>query len=190
MEKEVYEDILRILERTIEILREREDKDVFELKDLSDHTLHDASIYQDLDSVQIATIVFALYKLFDRKIVVSDVMYARICSEFEAAFSMLSSRDFGRYNEHIQNLFTLVRKIDDSGASHYLEQVIDKARVTKGGKLFEHGLGIKRAAEIMGIMEWELMGYVGKTQAVERQKSAGVGAAQRVKLALQLFGVK
>lgn len=188
MEKEVREDILSILRRTIEILREREEKDIFELKELSEHTTHDASIYQDIDSVQIAIVTFALYKLLERGVEISDVYYKRIDEEFHQAYHALTANDFHGYNEHVQNLFFIVKKIDQR-ASTYIEEVVDKARITKGSKLFEHGLSAKRAAEIMGVSEWELLGYIGRTQVIERYKTGGTSAPERLRFALGLFGV-
>ena len=70
----------------------------------------------------------------------------------------------------------------------YVDEVLDKARITKGSRLFEHGLSAKRAAEIMGVSEWELISYTGKTNIADRQP-AGITTKRRLAHALKLFGV-
>ena len=47
----IREDIIKILERVIDILAVKETKDIIELKELSNHTIHNASIFQDKDSI-------------------------------------------------------------------------------------------------------------------------------------------
>lgn len=188
MEKEVRRDIIWILGQVIKILDCQESKDILELKDLSNHTIHDASIYQDIDSMQIAVATYAIYKLFDRGIAISDDYYEKIIQEFREALNVLELNRFGEYNEHIETIFFLIKKIDQS-ALVYIEEVLDKARITKGSKLFDHGLSAKRAAEIMGITEWELLNYLGKTEIVDRHQTGGMSAKRRVQQALELFEI-
>ena len=54
MDKIIKKDILSIISKTIAILKIKEEKDIIELKELSNHTIHNASIFQDEDSVSIA----------------------------------------------------------------------------------------------------------------------------------------
>ena len=187
MEKEVQEDILSVLLHVIRVLQEQQEKDILILKDMSNHTIHDASIYQDIDSVQIAIATYALYKLFDRGVEIPAAYYKKILEEFDLAYSMLQKDKFGDYNEHIENVFYLIKKIDQS-ALIYIQEVMDKARVTKGSKLFEHGLSAKRAAQIMGISEWELLSYLGKTEIIDKYTPGGLHTKKRLQQALQLFG--
>ena len=186
MEKEVRDDILAILKRTIEILKEREEKDVLELKELSDHTVHDASIYQTIDTMEMAIVVYSLYKFLDRRVPIPEKLYQQLQKELATAYDSLIINDLHTYNEHTQGLFEIIRKIDQSMPT-YVQEVIDKARITKGNKLFEHGLTAKRAAEIMGVTEWELLSYIGKTTTIDKYKMGGISVKKRLGYAEELF---
>ena len=65
MENKVRKDILKVLHRAIDILSVREEKDVLELKELSNHTIHNSSIFQDEDSISFAILMYCLAKLIE-----------------------------------------------------------------------------------------------------------------------------
>jgi hypothetical protein len=186
MEQEVKKDILDILSRAVEILRVREEKDVLELRELSDHTIHDASIYQEIDAVQIATLMYALYKILERKMDFPDKHYQKLNSALQNAYNTLERGRFKEYNRAIQDAFTIIATIDQK-ASQFMQQVIEKAKITKGSRLFHHGLSTKRAAEIMGVSEWQLQGYIGKTREQETTPQS-VGVKKRLQYAFEVFG--
>src|SRR3989338_3046342 len=66
MDETVRKDALSTIDRVIEILRVKEWNDIPELKDLSNQTIHNASVFQDECSVSIAIVVYALYKIIER----------------------------------------------------------------------------------------------------------------------------
>ena len=66
MESAVRNDALRIISRVIEILEAKEEKDPMELKELSNNTIHNASVFQDECSVSIAVLIYALSKIIER----------------------------------------------------------------------------------------------------------------------------
>ncbi len=80
--------------------------------------------------------------------------------------------------------FDFINKIDTK-LKLYIEEVISKAKVKKGSKLHEHGLSIARTAEVLGISQWELMNYVGKTTI---STVDGVDVKTRLNFARKLFG--
>ena len=70
-------------------------------------------------------------------------------------------------------------------------KVINKAKINKGSRIYEHGISIGRTSDLMGISQWELMSYVGKTNIEdigETQKVTSV--RKRIAIAKQLFGAK
>jgi hypothetical protein len=60
-----------------------------------------------------------------------------------------------------------IMKLDKS-FRQYTEFVLDKAKLKKGAKMFEHGVSISQVADLLGISEWDLMHYSGKTRIMER----------------------
>jgi len=75
----------------------------------------------------------------------------------------------------------------DSKLSVYVEEVFDKAKINKGSRLHEHGLSLGRTAKILGVSEWELMDYVGKTGIADVKLNLTKNIGERLKFARSLF---
>ncbi|MEK6809961.1 MAG: hypothetical protein AABY40_04760, partial [Nanoarchaeota archaeon] len=58
----------------------------------------------------------------------------------------------------------------------------------KSAALFEKGLSIGQAAGLMGLSNWDLQAYAGKTTALDQHEES-IPATKRVSTALKLFGV-
>mgnify|MGYP006294754035 FL=1 len=183
MNDTVKEDILSILKKVIDILEVKQAKDVIEIKRLSDHTIHNASIFQGEDSISVAILIYGLSKLVERK--QGELDYKRFLGMMQDAASLLMQNDVDKYRETIKKLFKLVSSID-SKLKLYINEVIKQAQIKKGSKIYEHGISLARAAEMLNLSQWELMGYIGKTTLAEiAEKKIDVRA--RLKLARGLF---
>lgn len=154
----VKKDILAVLAKVIMSLKEN---DFTTLGELSNHVIHDASIFQDDDSVSFAILVYALSKTIQRCIECGHPV-AKFQSILQDACAALERDDDNRYREKVRTIFTTIQSAD-AKLRLYIEEVINKAKIKKGSKLHEHGISVARTAEILGIGQWELMSYVGKT---------------------------
>ena len=67
MDEVVKKDVLNVLSDVVKILKVGEETDVIELMELSNHTIHNASVFQDEDSVSIAILIYSLSKVIERK---------------------------------------------------------------------------------------------------------------------------
>ena len=185
MQPRIKEDILAVLERAIEILKIREEKDVFELSELSDHTIHNASIYQDEDSISVAVLIYAIYKIIERPAYLEEKYYSQIQNCLSDAKKFLKRDNIQNYRKAIKFCFKVISKIDEK-LKMYIEEVITKAKIKKGSKIFEHGISVERVAGLLGISQWELMQYIGKTQIFEKEKFVDDVKA-RIKFTRELF---
>jgi hypothetical protein len=188
MEYVVRKDILSILRKAIQFTKKEE---IPALDELSNHTIHDASIFQDKDSIKIAVIIYALSKIIHRsegktdewdkarKEVMTDLL--------EARFYLEKSQD-DKYREVLKNVLDHIGKID-SNLKLYVDDVLDKAKIVKGSKLYEHGVSIERAAEILEVSQWELMSYLGKTKIIDAYKEGVLPVAKRLIYAKKIFGL-
>ncbi len=183
MNDQIKEDILSIIEQAVVILGEKEQIDASQLEELSNHTIHDASIYQDFDAVSVAILIYALYKVCKE---LGSKDYARISDELEDARNHLWRNKLAAYNKSIQRLFSRITNISKK-TSMFITEVLDAAKIKKGAQLFKHGISAARAAEILGITQWELLGYLGTTQLPESVEIA-VPTRKRLELAFALFG--
>ncbi|MBI2564818.1 hypothetical protein HYV79_02405 [Candidatus Woesearchaeota archaeon] len=154
----VKEDIISVLLQSINELKAGK---YHELSELSNHVIHDASIYQDNDSLSVAILVYALSKVVQR-CCEQKIDYTQFYPPLETAIIALKKEQYGSYNKSIEKIFRLIEKTD-ARLKLYIQEVIDKAKIKKGQKLHEHGLSVGRTAEMLGITQWELLNYIGKT---------------------------
>jgi hypothetical protein len=182
MEPVVRQDILIVLDKAVKAIRAG---DVGELNALSNQTIHNASIYQDEDSISVAILVYALSKIVQRFIERGESMDG-VSTRLAQAAGKLRTLDVDGFRDDIHHLFEVVSGMDRK-IRLYIEEVIEKARVKKGGKMYEHGLSIARTAEVLGISQWELQSYIGKTALTEISHSATSDVRKKLDLARSLF---
>ena len=179
----IKRDILAVLNELVEIIKVKEESDIAQIKELSNHVIHNASIFQDEDSISVAVLIYALSKIIERK--QRDLDYNKILSMLNSCISNLKNNQDDLFRKSIKNIFNFIRTVDDK-LKMYIYEVINQAQIKKGCKLCEHGISIARASEVLGISQWELMHYIGKTTLID-QFSEPVNVAKRLKIARSLF---
>ena len=97
----------------------------------------------------------------------------------------LKNNDDNGFRKSIKNMFNFIRTMDQK-LRLYIHEVINQAQIKKGCKLCEHGISIARASEVLGISQWELMHYLGKTTIID-QFGEAVNVSKRLKIARSLF---
>lgn len=178
---QIKEDIAKVLEQTIKAVKAGDAQTVSEL---SNHTIHNASVFQDSDSLETAILVYALAKMLQR-CCEQGINYSRVIPLLQNAKSNLMQDDEEGYRKSVKKLFETIKQLD-SRMKLFVQEVIIKAQIKKGSKLHEHGLSIGRTAELLGISQWDLMSYVGLQ---EHEPLPGVNVKERLKTARRLFGI-
>ena len=179
----IKRDILAVLNDLVEILKVKEESDIAKIKELSNHVIHNASVFQDEDSVSVAILIYALSKVIERK--QRDVDYEKLFGMLNSCILNLNNNDDDTFRKSIKTIFNFIRIMDEK-LKLYIHEVINQAQIKKGCKLCEHGISIARASEVLGISQWELMHYIGKTTLID-QFSEPVNVAKRLKIARGLF---
>lgn len=185
MNNTVRKDIFNILERVIEILEEKDEKDFIELKELSNHTIHNSSIFQDDDSISAAVMVYALAKLIDRGI--PEKTYDMIFSKITTARDALAMLDYSRYKQAVKGIFQIIRNVDKK-LNMYFGDVILQAQMKKAGRIYHHGISAGIVSELTGISQWELLNYLGKTSVVEDYNPRDI--KKRLAYARKVFNIR
>jgi len=183
MNEIIRKDIHMVLKKVRDILRVKSDRDVVEIRELSNHTIHNCSIFQDEDSVSVAILIYALSKVIERK--QGQVNYKNFLVFIQRGINLLQQNKIDEYRKAVKKLFSIISGID-SKLKMYVEEVIKQAEIKKGSKLYEHGLSSQIAASILGISQWELMNYIGKTNILDRT-SGTVDIKNRLKFTRGLF---
>lgn len=183
MIEQIKRDILFVLDELLDILKVKEDKYVYQIKELSNRIIHNASVFQDEDSVSIAVLIYALSKIIERND--AQLNYARLSSMISSCVASLKNGNDERFRRSVKDIFNFIRTVDQR-LRLYIYEVINQSQIKKGCKLCEHGVSVARASQVMGISRWELMHYLGKTTLVD-QFSDPVNASVRLKFARGLF---
>ena len=179
----IKKDILAVLTKLAEILKLREETDIAEIKELSNHVVHNASVFQDEDSVSVAILIYSLSKIIERK--QKDLDYTSVLSMINSCIENARNNNDEGFRKSIKNIFNFIRTIDER-LKLYINEVINQAQIRKGCKLCEHGISVARASEVLGISQWELMHYLGKTTILD-QFNESVNILKRLKVARGLF---
>ena len=187
MEEVVKRDILDILKQAIKAIKE---SDVKTLRDLSNHTIHDSSIIQDKYSISIAVIIYSLSKIFERTSYREykdwKIFYDNVLKCLKDAKDFLESDKIDKYEECTKNILRIINKLE-SKLKMFIKEVFEKSKINKGSRLYEHGLSISKAAELLNISQWELMDYAGSTGISDIGFSISKSVKERLKYARELF---
>ncbi len=183
MHEIIKRDILAVLNDLIGILKVKEGADAIEIRELSNHIIHNASVFQDEDSISIAILIYSLSKIIERN--PKDLNYRRLLSMLNSCIIDLSDKDDEKFRKSVSYIFDFIKAVDEK-FKLYIQEVINQAQIRKGCKLCEHGISVARASEVLGISQWELMHFLGKTTVVD-QFSEQVSVVNRLKIARGLF---
>ncbi|MFQ5474426.1 MAG: hypothetical protein ACE5DM_01190 [Candidatus Nanoarchaeia archaeon] len=180
MEERIKKDILAALSEVISSINKR---DFQALRPLSDRTIVKASALQDADSVSLAVVIYALSKVVERSREYDFLRY--VAPQLVKCVHFLKIDADAGYRNSIKSLFKLISS-HDNRFKLYIDEVINKAQIKKGSKLHEHGISMARAAEVLGIGQWELMTYIGKTR-IHDEFIGRVEVRKRLVFARSLF---
>jgi len=187
MIEQVKKELLYILKTAPKIIN-----NPAKLSELSDYSIRSASIYQDPDSLTIAIIIYSLSKMMSRypacELPNWKEIYSKIMNEIKQARTDLETENISDYRNHAKNIMKIISTCDKD-IKLYIDKVIEKAKIKKGSKLYEHGVSIERAAKLMGISVWEMMNYVGKTEIIDKDPIK-TDVKKRLLFAKKLFNIK
>lgn len=187
MQEEVRKDILSILKDSLVCIGEN---NILKLKELSNHTLHNATIYQDEYSTSIAVLIYSLSKIFERTRYTEyrtwPIFQKKVLETIKKSIDFLEKNNTESYDLAIQNLLLTIDKLEHKLSLH-IKEVIEKAKINKASRIHEHGISIEKTASLLGISEWELMDYVGGTGIADVKFAVTKDALTRLKFARGLF---
>ncbi|PIN79722.1 hypothetical protein COV16_02670 [Candidatus Woesearchaeota archaeon CG10_big_fil_rev_8_21_14_0_10_34_8] len=153
------EDIIYVLQNAKTAIS---NKNVYTLREESNHIIHCATVFQSQEPIQTAVIIHALAKIMSR----GETITPEILEHIQKAIEFIKVDNLRGFNNEIKILLKTISTIDKH-LSNYMQHVITEARIKKGYKIYEHGISLRQTAEIFGLSQWELMKYIGKTKTSE-----------------------
>lgn len=187
-EEEVeLKNLLDIIYQTINAVNKR---DLTLLRDLSNRTLHTASIYKDTDSISVAVIVYSLSKLVGRTDYYHqkqfNVFMKKVLVDLDNGATNLKKRKFQQFHKNLKSITSAINNLDGK-LKQYVQETFREAQINKASRLYEHGLSLAETAELFGISVWELSEYVGRTGIPDVDLSLTKSIRERINLAKKLF---
>jgi hypothetical protein len=149
----IKKDIINLLSNAIIAVRKDE---ILSLRNISNEVIHNASIFQDEDSISVAILVYSVSKVYN------EYNVKKILPEFEALIKSLKNDNPVSFKRRIKSI---LHKLDERSRNTriYIAEVLQQAQINKASKIYEHGISLGRVCETLGISEWEVMDYLGKT---------------------------
>jgi hypothetical protein len=179
--------VIKVLEETKEALKK---EDVLKLNELSNQTIHSASTFQDAASITIAILVYTLSKLVERRYYLKiknwNFFIKKVDASLSLAIKALKDKKFDKYQKYME----MARKSMIAAAVNlrpYIEEVLRKASINKGSKIYEHGISMGQTSKILGITKWELSEYTGQTRIADIKYNITLDVEKRAKMALEFF---
>lgn len=181
------ENILRIFEGTKEAI---EKEDTVKLKELSNQTIHTASLSQDPDNIAVAVIVYSLSKIIERKDYRKysgwNQFYKTIISLINNSIISLKEDDEKKFKGSLKLVRQAINKLSGK-LKIYIKDVFRRASVNKASRIYEHGISMEKTASLLGITMFELAEYAGQTGISDVPESKTLGVKSRIKLAEEFF---
>ena len=181
MHEKVRHDILAVLKQALDVMK-KDPHPSHLLMDISNRVIHNASIFQDEDSLGAAIMLYALAKTV-QGCCEKNVSFGPLSATLRKAYDQLQRGDDAGYRAAAKQLLMKIKQMD-SRLKLYVEEVMNAARLKKGHKLHEHGLSVARIAELTGVSQWELLQYMGKTVTYVPE---GKPVLQRLQKAREMF---
>ncbi|MEM4152903.1 MAG: hypothetical protein QXK80_02180 [Candidatus Pacearchaeota archaeon] len=179
--------ILTILKNTHKALQT---EDAVLLREMSDRTVHSASIYKDPDSVAIAVTVYVLSKIIERKDYKENKQWPsffnKIIKDIDRATIHLEKNEIKEFRVAMHDIRRATSQLSGH-LKNYIQDVFRKAQINKASRLYEHGISMAETAELLDITTWELAEYIGMTGISDVDLSITLPIKERINFTKKLF---
>jgi|SRR3989338_5801308 len=179
--------VLDVLTRTKKAL---EQEDTKELRDLSDKTIHSASVYQHTDYILVATIIYTLSKIVERKYKIDinswNIFSKRLNDLLSLAIFSIQKK---RHTQFIKSLYKIKNYIENysEDSKPFIKELLRKASINKASKIYEHGISLAKTAKLFGITPWELSEYFGEKENPQIKLNKTIDMKIRANMTMEFF---
>ncbi|VVB83842.1 Uncharacterised protein [uncultured archaeon] len=182
------ENVLRILEETKEALK---NSDSLKLKELSNQTIHTASLTQDSDNIAVAVMVYSLSKIIERveykKFSGWDNFYKVITSSVDNSINAIKTNNDKKLQQSLMSIREAISKLSGK-LKIYIQDVFRKAQINKASKIYEHGISMEKTASLLGVTMFDLASYAGQKEEISNAPlSQTLDVKSRIKIAEDIF---
>lgn len=164
--------------------------DSTKLNELSNQIIHNTACSQDSGHIAIVVLIYALSKIIERKdynkVKNWDSFKKRFIGFLELSIQAVNDNNPQAFEKYISSARVAFSSISIN-LKPYIEEVLKKASLNKAGKIYEHGISLGQAANMLGISKWELSEYAGQTKSEDAKYNASLNVKKRAEMALEFF---
>jgi len=184
---EEVDNVIRILRST---RRAIDEGNFNEIKNLSDQTIHTATISQDADNIIVAVLVYSLSKILEREHYKElegwDNFYNKLLKNIDISIVALEQNQIEKARLHLGKIREDINLVSPD-LQRYIKDTFRKAEINKAFKLYEHGLSSEKTARLLGVSLWDLSSYIGQSSISEANVSETLPIKTRIKYAEEIF---
>lgn len=166
------------------------DDDVFQLRNLSNQTVHSATIFQDTDNIIVAVLIYTLSKLIEKRDSLDSKNFQKYLTFYLNTIDDLilyaNTNNEKLFRNKAENIMGIKGLSDELKKS--VQDVFRKSRINKASRIYEHGISMETTARLLGISLWELAEYTGQSSSSEVNYNQTVDIKKRIKNAMEFFG--
>jgi len=174
----------------IEARKQFEKRNPFELKKLSNETLHTSTATGDADNILVAVILYSLGKIFERedykKLKGWKSFETLVESALKKSVEDLDLRNDEKFRRDIVQIREAINKISGK-LKKYIEEIFKKSAINKASRIYEHGISLGKTAELLGVPIYDLANYAGQTGISDVPLNSTIDVKRRVKILEELF---
>lgn len=184
---EERENIIRILEETKDAIKK---SDIIKLKNLSNQTIHTASITQEPDNISVAVMIYSISKIIEREKYQHypdwEKFYGTIISSIDNSIISLKRDDEKSFRKNFEKIRNSIDNLSGN-LKIYIQEVFRKASINKASRIYEHGISMEKTAKLLGITMFELANYAGQTGISDVSLGKTMDVKSRIKIAMEMF---
>ncbi|MEK6915275.1 MAG: hypothetical protein AABW89_01895 [Nanoarchaeota archaeon] len=167
-----------------------EKEDTKELKNLSDRTIHSASVYQHTDYILVATIIYTLSKIVERKDKINFLNWRIFVKDINNLLALaISSVQRNKHGQFINLLEKMKYYLENSSGDlkPMIGEMLRKASINKASKIYEHGISLEKTTKLLGVTPWEVSEYIGERENPQIRFNKTIEAKERALMAMEFF---
>ena len=190
MNPEVKEEIIEVLKVSLESIKKEDKEDIKSLRDISNKIINSSSLFQDENIITAAVMSYSLSKIYSRsdyrKYPTWNLFSETTINSLRSALFALQNNNLEIFEKNLRSIFEVIDRLDNK-LKTYIKDALYNSQIARGSRLHEHGISLGRTAQLLGINQWELSDYIGRTGIADVKESQTMDVEKRLKVARGLF---
>ncbi len=142
-------------------------KDIDGMHALENQTLELTITFDNRDYASFCIIMYGLRKMISKPHIFSNQIWKKaqnsILNQLNDCSFMLQSKKFDEFRKTVSDIEEEIRQ-KDKELGHYINQIIDDARIKLASSAYAYGLSAAQASDLFSISKDQLMNFIGVTR--------------------------